>query len=118
MPGINPRLRTMLDRLATVESPSFTKDPGGVSTPSSWAATYTDEPCAIWPASSVIQADYYRRDIVVTHQVAFGRELSLTAKHRISEGGVYYLVKGKASFANQSVMTGGVYLYDVEQRIN
>jgi hypothetical protein len=115
--AINPRLRTMLDRTADVQAPTYTKDAGGVTTPS-FADLYSDEPCAIWPASNAVVESYHRRDIIVSHQIAFGRDLGLTAKHRISEGGVYYLVKGVNNFANSSVMTGGVYVYDVEQRIN
>jgi hypothetical protein len=112
----------LLDQSLTIQRQTITPDASGGST-RTFTALLTNVACAVSPASAAVAADYARRDMIVDSHVYTTADLDslltggLRLGDRITDGTIYYLVKGVKKSANAAVSSDVIYQADCERRI-
>lgn len=77
-----------------------------------WTNVATGLRCAIWPVESVPDeaAAFARRDIYVSHVLAFAADIGVKSQDRLVDGTTYYVVEAFENFRNTGVMPHPIYL--------
>lgn len=113
---------SLLDEFLTIQRQTIAPDASGGST-RSFAVAATNVPCAIAPASAAVTADYARRDMIVDCHVYTTANLDALLPggprlgDRLTDGSIYYLVKGVQKFTNAMIANEPVYQMDCERRM-
>jgi hypothetical protein len=115
-------ISTLLDQRLSIQRQQLTADASGGSV-RSFTTLLANIPCAVSPARSAVKADYARRDIVVDHHIFTTTDLDTALSggirlgDRLTDGTIYYLVKGVMKSANAQVSSEILYQVDCERRI-
>lgn len=102
--------RALMRERVTHQRNAPTKDANGGDV-AAWATVATGLRCAIWPVQEVpeLAQAFARRDILVSHIIAFASNLGAKASDRIVNGTDYYVVESVENYSNTGVMGHPVY---------
>ncbi|HEY2589822.1 MAG TPA: hypothetical protein VGI81_29025 [Tepidisphaeraceae bacterium] len=114
-------LTALLDQKLTLERQAVTADASGGSV-RAFAAVLNNVPCAVAPASAKVVSDYARRDMIVNYTIYTTLDLDVVVPggvaltDRLTDGTVYYLIKGVKRAANAQISSEVLYQLDCERR--
>jgi hypothetical protein len=105
----NP-LRYLMPERVTHQRNAPTKDANGGDV-ANWSTVATGLRCAIWPVQEVpeLAQAFARRDILVSHIMAFAADIGAKSSDRIVKGTDYYVVESVENYSNSRVMSQPVY---------
>ncbi|HWE02446.1 MAG TPA: hypothetical protein VG326_08540 [Tepidisphaeraceae bacterium] len=115
-------ISALLDQRLTIQRQQLTADASGGSV-RTFATILSSVPCAVSPAKSAVVAEYGRRDILVDHHIFTTIDLEsalaggIRLGDRLTDGVVYYLVKGVLKSSNLQVSNEMLYQVDCERRL-
>lgn len=107
--GLNTLRYLMQDRV-TIQRNTPTKDANGGPV-AAWTTRASNQRCAIWPVQEVpeLAQAFARRDILVSHVIAFGSDVGAKANDRIVRGSDYYVVEAVENYRNDGVLGHPIY---------
>jgi hypothetical protein len=107
--GLN-LLRALMPERVTHQRNAPTKDANGGDV-AAWTTVASGLRCAIWPVQEVpeLAQAFQRRDILVSHVLAFSSNIGAKASDRLVNGTDYYVVEGVENYSNIGVLGHPVY---------
>jgi hypothetical protein len=112
-------LSALLNEKLDLQRPTVSADGSG-GTIRTYATVAAAVLCSVSPASSSVSADYARRDMIVNCSIYTTANLDVLIPggvrlgDRLTDGSVFYLVKGVRKSANAVVTTEVLYQLDCE----